>query len=124
MTVSERLGAIAPHARQILDDEEVHQAARRALDASRESYERARGKNPRRAVSDGNLRRRLHAALGATAELWAALTAPPPRRKRRIWRKLTIVTALAAGVFLAANVDARTAVVNLVKNATSGNPGG
>jgi hypothetical protein len=123
MTVGERLRAIAPYARQLLDDEEVH-AARRALDASRESYRRARGKNVRQAVTDTNLRRRLHAVLGASAEFWAAMTAPQPRRKRRFWRKLTIVTVLGAGVFVAVNVDARAAVANLVKNATSSNPGG
>ena len=124
MTVNERLSAIAPYARQLLDDEEVHEAARRALDASREPYQRARGKNARQAVSDKKLRRRLHAALAASAELWAAMTAPQPRRKRRFGRKLTIVTVLGAGVFLAVNVDARAAVVNFVKNATSSNPGG
>jgi hypothetical protein len=124
MTVSERLSAIAPYARQLLDDEEVRQAARRALDASRESYQRVRGKNARHAASDKTLRRRLRAALGASAEFWAAMTAPPPRRKRRCWRKLTIVTVLGAGVFVAVNVDARGAVVKLVKNATSSNPGG
>ena len=52
------------------------------------------------------------------------MTAPAPRRERRFGRKLTIVTVLGAGVFLAVNVDARAAVVNFVKNATSSNPGG
>lgn len=124
MTVSERVSAVAPYARHLLDDEEVREAARRALDASRESYQRIRGKNARQAVSDKKLRRRLHAALGASAEFWAAMTAPQPQRKRRFWRKLTIVTVLSAGVFLAVNVDARAAVVNFVQNATSSNSGG
>ena len=125
MTVSERLSVIAPYARQFFDDEDVREAARRALDASRESYQWARGKTARQAVSDKKLRRRLHAALGASADLlWTAMTVPPPRRKRRFWRRLTAVTALGASVFLAVNVEARTAVVNLVKNATTGNPDG
>jgi hypothetical protein len=124
MTVSERLTAVAPYARQLLDDEEVREAARRALDASRESFQRARGKNARRAVTDKKLRRRLHAVLGASAEFWAAMTAPQPRRKRRFWRTLTIVSVLGASVFLAVNGDARAAVVNLVKNPAKSNPGG
>lgn len=124
MTVSERLSAVAPYARQLLDDEEVREAAQRALDASRESYQRARGKNARQAVSDKKLRRRLHAVFGASAKFWAAMTAPQPRRKRRFWRRLTILTVLGAGVFFAVNGDARTAVVNFVRNATNSNPGG
>ena len=124
MTVNERLSAIAPYARQLLDDEEVHEAARRALDASREPYQRARGKNARQAVSDKKLRRRLHAALAASAELWAAMTAPQPRRERRFGRKLTIVSVLGAGLFLAVNGDARAAVANFVKNPANSNPGG
>jgi hypothetical protein len=124
MTVSERLSAVAPYARQLVDNEDVREAAQRALDASRESYQRARGKNARQAVTDKKLRRRLRAALGASAEFWAAMTAPQPQRKRRFWRKLTIVSVLGAGVFLAVNGDARAAVVNLVKSATNSNPGG
>ena len=124
MTVSERLSAVAPYARQLLDDEEVREAARRALDASRESYQRARGKNAREAVTDKKLRRRLRAVLGASAEFWAAMTAPRPRRKRRFWRTLTIVSVLGAGVFLAVNGDGRRAAANLVKSATNSNPGG
>jgi hypothetical protein len=124
MTVSDRLTAVAPYARQLLDDEEVREAARRALDASRESYQRARGKNARQAVTDKKLRQRLHAALGASAEFWAEMTAPQPRRERRFCRRLTIVSVLGAGVFFALNGDVRAAVVNLVRNATNSNPGG
>jgi hypothetical protein len=124
MTVSARLSAVAPYARQLLDDEEVREAARRALDASRESYQRARGKNAREAVTDKKLRRRLRAALGASAEFWAAMTAPQPRRERRFWRRLTIMSVLGAGVFFAVNGDARAAIVNLVKNPANSNPGG
>ena len=65
MTVSERLSAVAPYARQLFDDEEVREAARRVLDASRESYQRARGKNAREAAADKKLRRRLHAPCSA-----------------------------------------------------------
>jgi hypothetical protein len=109
MAITDRARTLAPYAAQLLYDEYVQDAARRALEAARESYRRARGDSPGEALTDEKLWRRTQEAVGQAAEFWAGLTAPPPKRKTRRWWTLAIVAAGVA-VALAASPNAREAI--------------
>ena len=123
MEMSDQAKALAPYVQQLLYDEQVRDAARRALEASRDSYERARGRSAREAVSDKKLRRRLQQAIGATGEFWAALAEPRRPRKSRRWPKVAIVAAGGAALVLAINSDARATVMDWVASATNTSSG-
>ncbi len=118
MPVNDRVNVVLPYARQLLDDEDVQDAARRAIDATRDSYRRIRGRSPKDAIADEKLRRRSRQAAVAVWEVWSGLSAPPSRRRSRR-RALTLVVISGAGVFLAVNADARAAVLGLFENATN-----
>lgn len=113
MPVSDRTAALAPYLRSLLDDREVQAAARRALTAGRETYQRARGKSPARAIRDKQLRRRAERAVAATWEVWVALSAPETHRRPRRRRRLVLVTAVAVGVYVASNAETRGAALGL-----------
>lgn len=53
MSVSDRVAAAVPHLQTVLDDPEVQDALRRTASAGRQTYRRARGKSPGKAVGDG-----------------------------------------------------------------------
>ena len=113
MSVSDRAAALAPYLETLLDDREVQAAARRAVTAGRETYQRARGKSPAEAIEDKQLRRRAQQALAATWEVWVAVTAPEARRRPRWRRRLALVTAVAVGAYAASNAETRVAVLGL-----------
>ncbi len=81
---------------------------RQAASATREAHARGRGKSARQAVKDKPLRRKVQQALAAVGELWSAIGAPTPRRKPCRRRQLATLVVGGAGVFLAANPQART----------------
>jgi len=118
MAISDRARTAAPYAHQLLYNEQVQDAARRALEAALESYRRARGESPGELLTDKKLWRRIQEAVGQGAEFWAGVTGPPPKRKRRGWRTLAIVAVAGAAVVLAVNPDAREAVLNRGGKAT------
>lgn len=123
MSVNDRAAAAAPYVERLLYDSEVQAALRRAAAAGRETYERARGKSPGKAVQDKRLRRRAQQTATATWQVWTALTAPPPRRSR--WgRRLLLTAAAGGGVFLAVNTDARAALLKLIGSRGTTSPGG
>ena len=115
MSVSDRAAALAPYLETLLDDREVQAAARRAVTAGRESYQRARGKSPAKAAEDKQLRRRAQQAAAATWEVWVAVTAPETRRRPRWRRRLVFVTAVATGAYVASNAEIRGAAFGLFR---------
>ncbi len=119
MAISDRAKTVAPYAQQLLYDEQVRGAAWRALEAGRDSYQRARKQSAGEALSDKKLQRRLQEAVGALAEFRAALSAPPRRRKPRRWRTLATLAVGGAALFVLVNPDAREAVLNWVGSATN-----
>ncbi|MBV9003918.1 MAG: hypothetical protein JO181_04605 [Solirubrobacterales bacterium] len=110
---------MAPYAQQLLYDEQVRDAAWRALEAGRDSYQRARKQSAGEALSDKKLQRRLQEAIGALGDFGAALSAPPRRRKPRRWRTLATLAVGGAALFVVVNPDAREAVLNWVGSATN-----
>jgi hypothetical protein len=114
MALSDQAAALTPYLRQLLYDQEVQDAARRAAGATRGAYGRARGKGSRRALRDKKLRRQLQEALHAAWDLWYAISEPGPRRKPRWRRRLAVLALGGAGVFVALNAQARESVVAMV----------
>ncbi len=108
MALSDRAALAVPYAQQLLFDKEVQAALRQAASATRDAYARGRGKSARQAAKDKRLRRKVQQALAAVGELWSAIGAPKPRRKPRRRRQLATLVVSGAGVFLAANPQART----------------
>lgn len=114
--MSGRAAALAPYLQSVVDDREVQAAIGRAAIACRETYERARGKSPAKAVKDKQLRRRAERALAATWEVWAAVSAPETHRRPR-WRwRLVLVTAVAASAYVASNAETRAAALGLISS--------
>jgi hypothetical protein len=82
MPINDRAAALAPYAEQLLNNRDVQDAIQRAATAGRDSYQRARGTSPRKAVTDKRLQRRLQETAQATFDAWTAV-AESTKRKRR-----------------------------------------
>ena len=114
MALSDRAAVLAPYVQRLLYDREAQDAVRRAVAATRDAYGRARSKSARQALEDRKLRRRLQQAVRAVAEFWCVIAEPSPRRHRRWGRGLVVLAVGAAGVFVAANADARERILGLL----------
>jgi hypothetical protein len=117
MSLNDRASALAPYAEQLLNNRDVHDAVQRAASAGRDSFQRARGTSPRKAVKDKRLQRRLQETAQATFDAWAAVS-EPPKRKRHWGRRIVVVSVATAGAFVALNADARQTVLGLLPNST------
>lgn len=111
MALNDKALALAPYAEQLLANDDVQDALRRAVAATQEAYGRAQGKSPPQAMNDRKLWSRLQEAATAASEAWSEATAPP--RKPRRLRKLVLLALAGGGVFLAVNGEARAAVLEL-----------
>ena len=122
MSVTDRVAAAAPYLQTALDDREVQDALRRATSAGHETYRRARGKSPGKAVKDKRLRRRAQRAAIASWQLVAAIDAAQTRRRSRRGRRVMFAVAVLAGMYgayLASNGEAREALQNLINDNAS-----
>jgi hypothetical protein len=115
MALSDRAAALAPYAEQLLYNDDVQGALRRAVGAARDAYGRVHGKSAADAADDKKLQRRLQEALAAAGEVWSALSEPAPRRKSGGWgRRLALLSVTAAGAYLAVDADARAKALALL----------
>ena len=122
MSLNDRAAALAPYAEQLLNNRDVQDAVQRAASAGRDSYQRARGTSPAKAVKDKRLQRRLQDTAQASFDAWTAVSESPKRKRRARWgRRLVLVTVAAAGAFVALNADARETVLGLLPS-PSGSP--
>jgi hypothetical protein len=81
VAVSDHAAAVGTYAQQLLDNQDAQATARQAVDATRATYQRARGQDPRKAVQDRMLRRRVTNAVTAAGEFLAAVSETPPKPK-------------------------------------------
>ncbi len=114
MSVSDMAAALAPYLEALLEDRAMQAAIRRAASASRETYERARGKSPAEVVNDKRLRYRAQQAVAATWEVWVALSVPEAHRRPRWRRRVVLVTAVVASAYVASNAETRAAALGLI----------
>lgn len=125
MVLSDRASTIVPYAQQLLDNDDVRDAARQAADATRAAYQRARGQNARKAVQDRKLRHRVTAAVTAVGEFAGAVSkAPPPKQKSPWPRRLAVLAVIAAGVWLISNTAVRARIERLLGQNRSDEPTG
>jgi hypothetical protein len=117
MSINDRAAALAPYAEQLLNNRDVRDAIQRAANAGRDSYQRARGTSPRKAVTDKRLQRRLRETAQASFDAWTAV-AESGKPKRHWGRRIVLVTVVAGGAFVALNADARKTVLGLLPNSS------
>jgi hypothetical protein len=119
MSLNDRAAALAPYAEQLLNNRDVQDAIQRAASAGRDSYQRARGTSPAKAVKDKRLQRRLQDTAQASFAAWTAVSESPKRKRRARWgRRVVLVTVAGAGAFVALNADARQMVLGLLPNSS------
>jgi hypothetical protein len=117
MAVSDRAAAVGGYAQQLLDNQDVQATARQAADATRAAYQRARGQDPRKAVQDRKLRRRVTAAVTAVGEFLGAVSETPPKPRSRWPRRIVSLAILGVGVWLISDRKARGRIQGLMGQA-------
>ncbi len=110
MAVSDRAAAVGAYTQQLLDNQDVQATARQAADATRAAYQRARGQDPREAVQDRKLRRRVTDAVTAAGEFLGAVSETPPKPKSRWPRWIAALAILGVGAWLLSNEAVRARV--------------
>ena len=114
MAVSDRAAAVGTYAQQLLDNQDVQASARQAADAARAAYQRARGQDPRKAVQDRKLRRRVTNAVTAAGEFLGAVSEAPPKPKSPWPRRIALLAIIGAGAWLISNQAVRARIQGLM----------
>lgn len=119
MAVSDRASAVGTYAQQLLDNQDVQTSARQAADNARAAYQRARGQDPRKAVRDRKLRRRVTNAVMAAGEFMGAVSETPPKPKSRWPRRIALLAIVGAAAWLISNENIRARIQGLMGQAGS-----
>jgi len=119
MAVSDRVAAVGVYAQQLLDDQDVQATARQAAETTRAAYQRARGQDPREAVQDRKLRRRVTNAVAAAGEFLGAVSETPPKPKSPWPRRIALLAIIGTGAWLISNESVRARIQGLVGQARS-----
>lgn len=113
MTLSDRAAGAAPYVRQLLNNQDVQESARQAVQAIRAAYDRARGKDTAEIVKDKKFQRRVSEATSALGRLWGATT-EPPKPKRRWPRVLIAIALVGIAAFAVGNESVRNRFQELI----------
>jgi len=114
MSVIDRAAAVGTYAQQLLDNQDVQTSARQAVDATRAAYQRARGQEPRKAVQDRKLRRRVTSAVSSVGEFLGAVSETPPKPKSPWPRRLGLLAIVGAVAWLVSNQAVRARIQGLM----------
>jgi hypothetical protein len=116
MAVTDQAAArVATYVEQLLDDDQVRKHIRRAADATRRAYLRARGKEAPKVLKDRKVQRRVQEAMQAAGEAVNRLARGPQKRKRaRRGRALAGLAIGAGGLALALNPEVRSKALALL----------
>jgi hypothetical protein len=114
MAVSNRAAAVGTYAQQLLDNQDVQTSARQAVDATRAAYQRARGQEPREAVQDRKLRRRVTNAVTSVGELLGAVSETPPKPKSPWPRRIGLLAIVGAVAWLVSKQAVRARIQGLM----------
>jgi hypothetical protein len=119
MAVSDRAAAVGTYAQQLLDNQDVQTSARQAAENARAAYQRARGQDPRKAVQDRKLRRRVTAAVMAAGEFLGAVSETPPKPRSPWPRRVALLAIIGAGAWLISNQGIRARIQALMGQSLS-----
>ena len=98
MAVTDQAARLGPYVEQLLDDDKVQENIRRAADAARQAYGRARGKKEAsKALKDRQVQRRVQETMNAAGEVVGRVARGPQRRKRARRRRALAGLAIGAG---------------------------
>jgi hypothetical protein len=114
MAVSDRAAAVGTYAQQLLDNQDVQTSARQAVDATRAAYQRARGQEPRKAIQDRTLRRRVTNAVTSVGEFLGAVSETPPKPKSPWPRRIGLLAIVGAVAWLVSNQAVRARIQGLM----------
>jgi hypothetical protein len=114
MAVSDRAATVGTYAQQLLEDQDVQATARQAASAARAAYERARGQDPRKAVQDRTLRRRVTNAVTAVGEFLGAVSEAPPKPKSPWPRRIALLAIIGVAAWLISNQAVRARIQGLM----------
>jgi hypothetical protein len=117
MAVSDRAAAVGTYAQQLLDNQDVQASARQAADNARAAYQRARGQDPRKAVQDRKLRRRVTNTVRAAGEFLGAVSETPPKPKSPWPRRIALVAIIGGAAWLISNENIRARIQGLMGQA-------
>lgn len=124
MSVTDKAAVLGPYAEYLLDNQDVQANLKRAAAASRDAYDRARGKKRKAdAVQDRQIRRRVLEAAQAAREV--VLTVGREREKEQRGRRARVVFGLGlvgAGVGVALVPQVRTKLLSLVQGGSNDAP--
>jgi hypothetical protein len=103
----------SPYVQRVLQDEELRDNVRQALDSARDAFDRlTNGKPPHKALlEDKKLQKDLQKTVVNLRDAGEALREGPKKKKRGLGRKL-LVLVVGAGVALAASEPLRNKVLD------------
>ncbi len=119
MAVIDRAAAVGTYAQQLLNSQDVQASARQAADNARAAYQRARGQDPRKAVQDRKLRRRVTDAVTAAGEFLGAVSETPPKPKSPWPRRIALLAIIGVGAWLISNQAVRARIRGLMGQSSS-----
>lgn len=124
MAVPDQAARVAPYVEQLLDDDQVRKQIRRAANATRQAFLRARGKKgASKTLKDRKVQRRVQEAMQAAGEAVNQLGRAPQKRKRsRRGRALAGLAIGGGGLALALNSEVREKALALLGGEDGGAP--
>jgi len=108
-----------PYIKAVLEDEQLRENARRALESTRAAYGRLQnGKGPAKLMDDKKLQRDVKAAASSLREATEALRSAPQRRKpRRRLGRVLLAGIVGAGLALVVSEGLRNKVLDALLGA-------
>jgi hypothetical protein len=104
-----------PYVERLIEDEELRENLRTALESARQAYERiADGRGPQAIMDDKKTQRQLKAAAGSLRDAAEALRGAGRKRRRRRRGVLVLLVVAGAGAAVAANEGMRKKALDLL----------
>ncbi|MEN0013048.1 MAG: hypothetical protein AAGC46_06775 [Solirubrobacteraceae bacterium] len=105
-----------PYVQRIIEDEDLRDQVRDAIENSRSAYKRAsKAKRPGKAlINDAKLQKEIRAAFEAARDAQASLRSAPAVKRRRGRGRLLLVAVVGTGVALVASSGLRDKVLDLL----------